>query len=99
MSVIADTMLPDFLIRFGSILGMSLFDIKNAKTLNVPDAKLREAYPDNYFVQNPSLQIMWYDSESGSIKKYLLTVGVQPLPQSKIGPMQLALESPSRPLS
>lgn len=88
------TRLPDLLLRFGTILNMPLLDPNSTDTLSwsVPSVKVRLAYPKNYFVENPSLQIIWYDGESGQVRKYLVTVGFY-RPTRQIGPLQVTFEN------
>lgn len=84
---------PQIMSQFGQLLKMSFLDNTTMKTcmLSVPSEITRQAFPAKYFVHNPSLEIMWYDSETKSVRSYLLTIGFVSPTVSNIGPKQLCL--------
>lgn len=89
------TKLPDMLIRFGSKLNVDVFNPRYGDSLlwTLPSQKVCQAYPPDYFIQNPSLQIVWHDSETGQVKNFLVTVGLSQ-PVRTIGPVQVDVMRP-----
>lgn len=85
---------PDIMAQFGRLLNITLLDHTTTETcmLNVPCTQTRLAYPANYFVNNPSLEIVWYDSEAKKIRNYLLTIGFTSPTVCTIGPNQLCFD-------
>ena len=85
---------PDIMSQFGRLLNVSFLDHKTISTclLNVPCDDTRQAYPDNYFRDNPSLEILSYDSEGRKVRNYLITVGLYS-PTATIGPMRVCMEN------
>ena len=85
---------PDIMAQFGRLLDIKFLDHTTIGTcmLNVPCAKIRRAYPDKYFVKNPSLDIVWYDPEEKKVRNYFITVGFASPTAMKIGPNQLCFD-------
>ena len=84
--------LPGMLLRLAAIMEVPILNVGNIKTLlfAVPDHEIRQAYPKYYFVEHPSLMLIWHDSETGEMHKYIVSVGCKKQ-KNPSGPVQMEL--------